>query len=133
MYEFIAYVLSIFRDSLALVLIAGVMFAVVVMAAYCIHKRKFHGEKKFPWGKVVLLLLFAGYIAIVLYATLMRMSGMRMQYNLHLFKAWREAWNNYSIKNIANVLLNVAMFVPLGFLLPLLWKPCRKWPASTAS
>ena len=33
MYEFIAYVLSIFRDSLALVLIAGVMFAVVVMAA----------------------------------------------------------------------------------------------------
>ena len=127
MYEFIAYVLSIFRDSLALVLIAGVMFAVVVMAAYCIHKRKFHGEKKFPWGKAVLLLLFAGYIAIVLYATLMRMSGFHMQYNLHLFKAWREAWNNYSVKNIANVLLNVAMFVPLGFLLPLLWKLCRKW------
>ena len=127
MYEFIAYVLSIFRDSLALVLIAGVMFAVVVMAAYCIHKRKFHGEKKFPWGKVVLWLAFAGYVMIVLYATLMRMSGFHMQYNMHLFKAWREAWNNYSIKNIANVLLNVAMFVPLGFLLPLLWKPCRKW------
>jgi hypothetical protein len=50
-----------------------------------------------------------------------------MQYNLHLFKAWREAWNNYSVKNIANVLLNVAMFAPLGFLFPLLWKPCRKW------
>ena len=87
MYEFIAYVLSIFRDSLALVLIAGVMFAVVVTAAYFFHKRKFRSEKKFPWGKVVLLLLFAGYIAIVLYATLMRVSGMRMQYNLHLYKA----------------------------------------------
>ncbi|MEE1328968.1 MAG: VanZ family protein [Oscillospiraceae bacterium] len=127
MYEFIAYVLSIFRDSLALVLIAGALFAVVVTAAYCIHKRKFHGEKKFPWGKAVLWLAFAGYVMIVLYATLMRMSGYHMQYNLHLFKAWREAWNNYSVKNIANVLLNVAMFVPLGFLLPLLWKLCRKW------
>ena len=127
MYEFIAYVLSIFLDSLALVLIAGALFAVVVTAAFFFHKRKFHGEKKFPWGKVVLWLAFAGYVMIVLYATLMRMSGFHMQYNLHLFKAWREAWNNYSIKNIANVLLNVAMFVPLGFLLPLLWKPCRKW------
>lgn len=127
MYEFIAYVLSIFLDSLALVLIAGALFAVVVMAAFFFHKRKYHGEKKFPWGKVVLWLACAGYVMIVLYATLMRMSGFRMQYNLHLFKAWREAWNNYSIKNIANVLLNVAMFVPLGFLLPLLWKPCRKW------
>ena len=126
-YDFIEYVLSIFRDSLVLVLIAGALFAVVVTAAYFFHKRKFHGEKKFPWGKVVLWLLFAGYIAIVLYATLMRMSGFHMQYNLHLFKAWREAWNNYSVKNIANVLLNVAMFVPLGFLLPLLWKLCRKW------
>ena len=127
MYEFIAYVLSIFCDSLALVLIAGALFAVVVTAAYFFHKRKFRGEQKFPWGKVVLWLAFAGYVMIVLFATLMRMSSFRMQYNLHLFKAWREAWNNYSIKNIANVLLNVAMFVPLGFLLPLLWKPCRKW------
>ena len=127
MYEFIAYVLSIFRDSLVLVLIAGALFAVVATAAYFFHKRKFRGEKKFPWGKVVLWLAFAGYVMIVLYATLMRMSGMRIQYNLHLFKAWREAWNNYSIKNIANVLLNVAMFVPFGFLLPLLWKPCKKW------
>ena len=127
MYEFIAYVLSIFRDSLVLVLIAGALFAVVVTAAYFFHKRKFHGEKKFPWGKVVLWLAFFGYIAIVLYATLMRMSGFHMQYNLHLFRAWREAWNHYSIKNIANVLLNVAMFVPFGFLLPLLWKPCKKW------
>lgn len=126
MYEFIGYVLSIFRDSLALVLIAAVVVVGVVAAAYCIHKRKFRGEKKFPWGKVVLWLAFTGYVMIVLYATLMRMSGFRMQYNLHLFKAWREAWNNYSIKNIANVLLNIAMFVPLGFLLPLLWKPCRK-------
>ncbi len=127
MYEFIEYVLSIFRDSFGLVLIAGVLFGVVIAAAYYIHKRKFHGEKKFPWGNVILWMAFAGYVVIVLYATLMRMSGVRAQYNLHLFKAWREAWNNYSIKNIANVILNIAMFVPFGFLLPLLWKGGRKW------
>ena len=89
MYEFIGYVLSIFRDSLALVLIAAVVVAGVVAAAYCIHKRKFRGEKKFHWGKVVLWLAFTGYVMIVLYATLMRMSGFRMQYNLHLYFLFR--------------------------------------------
>lgn len=133
MYEFIGYVLSILRNSIGLVLVAGVLFAVAVTAAYFIHKRKFHGEKKFPWGKVLLWLMFIGYLVIVLYATLMRMSGVRAQYNLHLFKAWREAWNDYSVKKLANVLLNVAMFVPFGFLLPLLWKHGCKWYVSIPS
>ena len=127
MYDFISYVLSIFRDSIALVLIAGTFCGVAIAAAYLIHRRKFHGEKKFPWKKVLLWLLFTGYIAIVLYATLLRMSGVRMQYNLHLFRAWREAWNHYSVKKMANVMLNIAMFIPLGFLLPLAWEKFRKW------
>ena len=133
MYEFIGYVLSILRNSFGFVLLGSILFGFVVAAAYCINKRKYNGEKKFPWEKVILWLVFGGYLVIVLYATLMRMSGMRAQYNLHLFKAWREAWNNYSIKNIANVMLNIAMFVPFGFMLPLLWKGGRKWYVTVPS
>ena len=127
MYEFIEYVLSELRNSFVLVILAGVVALAVLAAAYFIHKRKYGGGQKFPWGRALLYLMLVGYLAVVFYATIPRGSGGFRQVNLHLFRAWREAWNNFSAKNWANVLLNVAMFVPLGFLLPILWKIFRKW------
>ena len=127
MFEFIEYVLWELKNSLGLALLAGTAAAGVLGAAWVVHKKKYAGQRKFPWGRAVLYLVLAGYLAVVLYATLLRGSGSYRQVNLHLFRAWREAWNNFSAKNWANVLLNVAMFVPLGFLLPLLWKRFRRW------
>ncbi len=127
MYEFIEYVLSELRNSLGLVILAAVFAGAVTALAYWRWRKT--REEKFPWGRAALYLALAGYLAIVLYATLLRTSGgfgMR-EVNLHLFRAWREAWNRFSAKNWANVLLNVAMFVPLGVLLPALWKRFRKW------
>lgn len=47
--------------------------------------------------------------------------------NLHLFRAWREALNNFSPQRWLNVMLNIAMFCPFGFLLPVLSRKFRKW------
>lgn len=128
MSEFLEYVLYLFQKSLILVLLAGIVAGAVLGIIYFVHKRKYKGEKKFPWGKALLWLVFLGYLVIVLYATMLRWDGFfHREWNLHLFRAWREAWNNFSVKNWANVLLNVAMFGPLGFLLPLLSKKFRKW------
>lgn len=128
MSEFLRYVLYELKNSMALVLLAGIAAVVVLVAAYFLHKGKYKGEKKFPWARVFLWLMFSGYLLIVIYATMLRWSGFfHREWNLHLFRAWREAWNNFSVKNWANVLLNVAMFMPMGFLLPLLGKKFRKW------
>ncbi len=127
MYEFLKYVLGELRNSLGLALAALVGGLGILAIAYFLHKIKYKGRRKFPWGKAMLWLLLAGYMGIVVYATLLRSSWGYRQWNLHLFRAWREAWNNYTAKNWANVLLNVAMFGPLGFLLPLLGKKFRKW------
>lgn len=128
MFEFLEYVLYQLGNSLKLVLLACIAAAFLIGIAYFVHRRKNKGEKKFPWGRVLLWLVFLGYMTIVIYATMLRWSGFfHREWNLHLFRAWREAWNNYSVKNWANVLLNVAMFMPLGFLLPLLAKKFHKW------
>ena len=110
-----------------LVPLAGIAALAVLGITYFVHMRKFKGEKKFPWAKAFLWLMFVGYMTIVVYATILRGSGGYREWNLHLFRAWREAWNNFSTKNWGNVLLNVAMFGPLGFLLPLLSQKFRKW------
>ena len=128
MNDFIRYVLFELQNSLGLVMLALILALAAIAIAYLLFKKKAGTEKKFPWGKITLFLLFAGYLLIVIYATLLRDQGTFIRvYNLHLFRAWREAWNNFSVLNWANVLLNVALFVPLGGLLPLLWKKCRKW------
>uniref|UniRef100_UPI004056158C VanZ family protein n=1 Tax=Acetatifactor sp. TaxID=1872090 RepID=UPI004056158C len=128
MSDFIRYVLSELKGILALVILAGLFAAIVIGVAYLVFKKKHKCEKKFPWRKILMYLLLAGYFLIVLSATILRkQGGFRREYNLHLFRAWLEAWNNFSVKNWANVLLNVALFTPLGVLLPLLWKKCRKW------
>lgn len=127
MSEFLEYVLWQLQNSLVLVLLAGIIAVGAVAITYLVHKRKYKGERKFPWGKTFLWLVFLGYLVIVLYATILRNAGGYREWNLHLFRAWREAWNNFSTKNWANVLLNIAMFGPLGFLLPLMRKKFRKW------
>lgn len=127
MSEFLEYILWMLQNSLLLVLLVGIAASAVLGITYFIHKRKYKGKKKYPWGKVFLCLVFIGYLAVVLYATTFRASFGHRAYNLHLFRAWREAWNNFSVKNWANVLLNIALFGPLGFLLPLMGWKFRKW------
>lgn len=127
MSEFFEYVLWQLQNSLVLVLLACIAAAAAIGATYCLHRRKYKGEKKFPWGRSVLWLMLLGYLVIVLYATVLRGSGGYRDWNVYLFRAWREAWNNFSARNWGNVLLNIAMFVPLGFLLPLLGKKFRRW------
>lgn len=127
MSDYLQYVLWMLKNSLILVLPlllvgAGILWA--VRAGY----RKRHGSgTSFPWGKAALYILLAAYLTVLVYATLMRFFGGWREVSLHPFRAWREAWNDFSVKSWANILLNIGLFIPAGFLAPMLWKPFRKW------
>ena len=128
MNDYLRYILYELENSLGLVMLALILAVAVIAVIYLVFKKKHGKEKKFPWGKIVLSLILAGYLLIVVYATLLRgHSTFIRAHNLHRYRAWREAWNKFSVQNWVIVLLNVALFVPLGGLLPLLWKKCRKW------
>ena len=128
MSDFLNFVFSYLERALILAVPAALLGAFVLLIAAKIYKKKYHGARKFPWGRAILILLLAGYLAVVLFVTVFRASHYGDHYgNYHLFRAWREAWNNFSEKNWLNVLLNITMFVPLGVLLPLLKKWFRKW------
>lgn len=130
--EFLYYVLSQLRSSLLFVALAAIVSLGVVYIIYRRYRRQYGTQKQFPWRKAMGWFVFAGYCAILFYATFLRSSGHFREWNFHWFRAWREAWNNFSVKNWANILLNIALFVPLGFLLPLLTKKLRRWHRMTA-
>lgn len=131
MHDFLSYLLYLLEHSLTLAVPAALACAALLVGAYLLCKRR--GES-FPWARAVALVLLVGWAAVTVYATVFRSEPMlAAQWNLSLFRAWREAWNRFTLQIWLNVLLNIALFVPLGLLLPLLGKVFRRWYAAFAA
>lgn len=127
MHDFVELILRLLQEAGVLAVLAVGLCVAGILIAYVIFRKVTKGEKKFPWGKVILIVLLVGYVVILLYATILRLHGGYRDMNLHLLRGWREAWNGFTPQLWLNVLLNVAMFIPLGILLPLLTKNYHRW------
>ena len=125
MNDFLHYLLYLLRSSLLPAALAAGACTLALISAFLFHRAKYKGERRFPWAKAVSAVLLTGYLCAVLYVTVWRGDG--YGWNLRLFRAWREAWNTFSLKSWLNVLLNVILFLPLGVLLPVIWERLRKW------
>lgn len=122
MNEYVSFILGLVRRDGVLALLA---VCAVLAAAALLLRRK---GRPFPWKRVLVPALLAGYLVALLSMTLLgRTEYGAASVNLHWFRAWWEAWNSFSAKNWLLVLLNVAAFVPLGLLLPLAARPFRRW------
>lgn len=131
MNDFLRYILDHLGGALTFAAVAALAALAAVAVFAVIFRVKYHGKRKFPLGRAVAVLALAGCTASILYLTLLRAEE-GAAVNLHLFRAWREAWNTFEFKPWANVLLNVLMFVPFGALLPLSFKVFRRTYVSFA-
>lgn len=113
----------------AVTLAAGAVMVcgLACVGGYLLHRGRHGDNRKIPWKRYIGVTALCGYLAVLFYATLLRGDSGFHQSNFHLFRAWREAWNSFSAKNWLNVLLNVALFLPLGILPPLLSRRFRRW------
>lgn len=127
MHEYVSFVLTLVREDGALALLVTVLVLAALVVGHGIRRRR--GKVGgFSRGRALALALLAGYLAALCSMTVTGRSEFGFSStNLHLFRAWREAWNSFSVKNWLLVLLNVAAFVPLGVLLPLVARPFRRW------
>lgn len=120
--------IRIAKDYLLLGIIVALFLALLFFVGYfLIYKKALKGKKKITFRKLTIVAVLFCYLIVVLGATL----GNRGDYyqgsvNLHPFSAYREAWNSFSITAWRNIILNILMFVPFGFLLPVLSERFRK-------
>lgn len=126
MNDFVKMIFSEMKSGLVLAALVVVIAVAVIAALYIIRKKRGVSGRLLS-SRTLAALFLAAAAAVILYATLARSSGYGGRGNLHLLRAWYEAWNNYSLKNWLNLLLNVAMFVPVGFLLPIIHRVFEKW------
>ena len=124
MHSFISLLYYIFKEAVAPALVGALMGEIVLIPLW--RKRRREGAP-FPLLQgtaIVLLFCYLGGLAAV--TLLHRTTGVSWV-QTHLFRAFGEAWNAFTLQVWLNPLLNIGMFVPLGVLLPLTVRPFRKW------
>ena len=126
MHDFIGLIFYMFRRAVPPALIGLDAGAALLVP---LNRRRLREGARFPRGQAVAILLLLCYLGGLASVTLMnRMeSGMGMGIQLRPFLAFWEAWNAFTLQVWLNPLLNVAMFLPLGVLLPLSVKRFQQW------
>ena len=130
MHDFVSYLFYLLQRGMRFAVPTALVCGLILAVCYAVCRKK---GRRFPWGKAVCTVLLVGWVVVTVFVTLLRSEPNEFaarQWNLQLFLAWREAYQRFTLQIWLNVLLNIAFFVPLGFLLPLLWKPFRKWYAA---
>lgn len=99
----------------AIVLMLGVLFYVGYKLVY---QKVLKGEKRLTGAQIFLGFVTVGYACVVFGAVFLSRGRFYGAADLHLFSSWREAWNDMGSGLFRNNILNILLFVPLGFLLP---------------
>lgn len=125
MHEFISTIFYTFMRAIPLALVALVIGVIILVMVTLKYRRE---GRKFPKSQAVALILLLCYLGGLIAITFMnRFDGVRMGVQLYPLLAFWEAWNSFTLQVWLNPLLNIAMFIPFGVLLPLAVKTFRRW------
>ena len=103
----------------------GIFIIILFLIGYfLIYKKIMKGTKTINKKKMILYGITIVYLIIVFGATFLTRGNAYKEINLHLFSSYREAWNNMTdvlSSNIVlrNSILNIILFIPFGFLVPI--------------
>jgi len=123
-------IVNLIKEYLPLgILVSVVLVLLFLFGWFILYRKILKGTKILNKKKLVLSLIFLGYLFIIAVAVFFnRYSGFKSM-NLHLFASYRTAWNTFSTYEWRNIILNILLFVPMGVFLPLwsdklkkLWK-----------
>jgi glycopeptide antibiotics resistance protein len=91
-----------------------------------IYKKILHGKKRVTVKKVLSVGLCGGYMLVVVYATLLRSGAYYGAGIQPPFSSYLTAWYQFNNREWRNIILNIAMFVPFGFLFSVCTAPRSK-------
>lgn len=104
--------------------VLGLLVVAAVAVLYCagyflIYRKLLKGTKQPSKIRLVLGAVFVCYLVIVAGATLLGRPGAYEGMAQGLFSSYLSAWYSFDLMDWRNLILNICMFIPFGFLLPL--------------
>ncbi len=108
-------------------LLLGIIFTAILLFIITIGYTVFckttgREKKKLKLSKLFVLVINICYVLVILAATVITRDSYSQSRELefNLISSYRSAWNNWSMREWRYMILNILMFVPFGFLFPLI-------------
>ena len=101
------------------VILFAVVLAFLFLGYWIIYKKVCKGKKSIDFKKMFWWLILIFYLFVVLSVTLLRRYGFWNGQIISFFYSYKDAWISGSETAWRNIILNILMFVPLGFWLPI--------------
>lgn len=112
-------ILNMIKDYLKLgIVIVGIVVLLMLIGYEFIYKKVCKGKRRIDYPKFIWWFVFLFYLFVVLSVTLFRSNIYRNGSIISFFYSYKEAWIQASEAAWRNIILNILMFVPLGFWLP---------------
>lgn len=124
MHSFISLIYYMFKEAVAPALAGAAIGGVLLALLRQKRRREGAGFSPLQGAAIVLLFCYLGGLSAV---TVLHRTVGTPWVQAHLFRAFWEAWNTFTLQIWLNPLLNIAMFLPLGVLLPLAARPFQRW------
>ena len=125
-------IIELAKQYVILGLILAVIIGIIAATGYfVVYKKIMKGKKKIRLQNVLWAGIFFCYLIVVLCTTVLDRSAVWSGSKIMpLFYSYREAWYSFSMAEWRNIVLNILLFVPLGFLLPLGIRSFRRFWAT---
>lgn len=112
-------IINLLRDYLVLGIVLMVVASLVIAVGYFgIYKKLCKGKREIKFKSLFWWIMLIFYLFVVVSITLFRASVFQNGRIISFFYSYKEAWISASEIAWRNIILNILMFVPLGFWLP---------------
>lgn len=120
-------ILSALLPLLPKVMMIAFVILGIIALLYVLYRKK-GGKRTFSITQLAagcLLIMWFGLVMIL--TTFSRGANFEGWVNVRLFSGYLSAWNQWSLSEFQLIIFNMMMFMPLGFLLPLLFMRMRRF------
>ena len=125
MNNYLLFIIQTFQTSISTVLVFLILFYIAIIIITIAYS-KYTKKKPISLKIITGVFFITCYLCLLVHFTLYRNEEHVRIYNLHAFSSWTDAWNHYSLQGWLNLYLNIALFIPIGLLIPLFFDKSRK-------
>lgn len=124
----ISEIVGLLKKYIVLGIVAIIFLGLLFFIGYkIIYQKILKGKKTISKKNMLLYGISICYAIIVFGAVFLSRGGSYYGIaNFHLFNSYREAYHKMEIALFRNIILNILLFMPLGFLIPIYSKKLRK-------
>ena len=105
-----------------------IVLSLLLLIALCILSVVLYRSGKYDKIQLTAAIILSVYVVLLLYFTVFgRYSHPEYTYQIYFFKSYRYLFEQFDRQSIRQIIINIAMMIPFGFLLPVLMKNKHKY------